>query len=137
MANETQTRQRPVSPARLWFGFSAAGLAWLGLGISDVLITWRECIHEEAFGGASTHTGLHTLNIVIFFVLLGIAITAGVMSYRNWRRLAGEVKLLHAEGTGSREYLALIGVFISITLGMGMLWLGIPVLILSLCERIR
>src|SRR5487761_1223942 len=137
MASGTQTRRRDVSPARLWFGFSAAAFARLGLGISDVLITWRECIHEEAFGGASTHTGLHTLNIVMFFLLLGIAITAGVMSYRNWRRLAGEVKLLHAEGTGSREYLALIGVFISITLGMGMIWLGIPVLILSLCVRIR
>ena len=137
MASEIETRERNVSPARLWFGFCAAGFAWLGLGISDVLITWRECIHNEAFGGASTHTGLRTLNIVLFFLLLGIATTAGVMSYRNWRKLAGEVKLRHAEGTGSREYLALIGVFISITLGMGMIWLGIPLLILSLCVRIR
>ncbi|MES2220799.1 MAG: hypothetical protein V4587_07515 [Acidobacteriota bacterium] len=137
MASEIETREREVSPGRLWFGFCAAGFAWLGLGIASVLITWRECIHEEAFGGASTHTGLHILNIVLFFVLLGIAVLAGVMSYRNWRRLAGEVKILHAEGTGSREYLALIGVFISITLGMGIIWLGIPLLILSLCVRIR
>jgi hypothetical protein len=137
MASETETRQRHVSPARLWFGFAAAGFAWLGLGISDVLITWRECIHSETFGGASSHPGLRTLNIALFALLLAIAVTAGVMSYFNWRKIAGEVKILHAEGTGSREYFALLGVFISITLGMGMVWLGIPVLILSLCVRIR
>lgn len=137
MASQTETPRQHVSPGRLWFGFSAAAFAWLGLGISDVLITWRECIHREAFGGASSHPGLRTLNIALFAVLLAIAVAAGVMSYRNWRRLAGEVNLLHAEGTGRREYLALIGVFISITLGIGMIWLGIPVLILSLCVRIR
>lgn len=137
MASEVPTPEQKVSPTRLWFGFSAAGFAWLGLGISDVLITWRECIHEEAFGGASTHPGLHTLNIALFALLLAIAAVAGIMSYLNWRKLAGEVKLLEAEGRGRREYLALIGVFISITLGMGMIWLGIPILILSLCVRIR
>lgn len=137
MAREIETREGQVSPVRLWFGFCAAGFAWLGLGISDVLITWRECIHQEAFGGSRSSSGLHTLNIALFALLLAVAVTAGIMSYLNWRKLAGQVKLLHAEGTGSREYLALIGVFISITLGMGMIWLGIPLLILSLCVRIR
>ena len=137
MATEATPRSQEVSQIGLWFGFCAAALCWIGLGIADVLITWRECLHLEQFGGASSHPGLLTLNIVIFFALLAIAIGAGIVSYRNWRRLSGGVRLVRAEATGVREYLALIGVFISVTMGMGIIWLGIPLLILQLCVRIR
>lgn len=137
MATEIQPRTREVSPKRLWFGVSAAAAAWVGLGIADVLITWRECLHHEQFGGASAHPGLRTLNIIIFIALLGTAILAGIMSYRNWRKLAGQVEIYRAEGTRPCEYMALIGVFISITLGLGIIWLGLPLMILSLCVRTR
>jgi len=137
MASETPTRPQQVSGTRLWFGFAATAFAWMALGISDVLITWRECIHNEEFGGASAHTGLHAFNIILWIVLLAIAILAGVMSYRNWRSLAGQVNIYRAEGNGRREYMAIVGVLISVTLGMGMIWLGIPLLILGLCVRTR
>lgn len=80
---------------------------------------------------------MRTLGIALFVLLLAIAIAAGVMSYRNWQRLSGHVRLMQAEGTGTLEYMALIGVFISITLGVGIVWLGIPLAILSLCVRTR
>jgi len=137
MATEATSGSQEVSQIGLWFGFSAAALCWVGLGIADILITWRECLHHEQFGGASSHPGLLTLNIVIFLALLATAIVAGIVSYRNWRRLSGGARLACAEGTGMREYLALIGVFISVTMGMGIIWLGIPLLILQLCVRIR
>jgi len=137
MATEASSRSQEVSQVGLWFGFSAAALCWVGLGIADVLITWRECLHREQFGGASSHPGLLTLNIVIFFALLAIAIVSGIVSYRNWRRLSGEAQLARAEATGMREYLALIGVFMSVTMGLGIVWLGIPLLIVQLCVRIR
>lgn len=137
MASETTSPPQQVSPKRLVFGTVAAAWCWVGIGIADILITWRECLHNEAFGGASKHAGLHSLNIVLFFVLLATAVIAGVMSYRNWRRLAGQVRLYRAEATASREYMALIGVFMSVTLGIGIIWLGIPLLILSMCVRTR
>jgi uncharacterized membrane protein YphA (DoxX/SURF4 family) len=107
------------------------------LGIAEILITWRECLHQEQFGGASDHPGMHALSIILFLALLAIAIGAGIMSYRNWRQLAGGVRIYRAEGEPPREYLALLGVFISITLGLGIIWLGIPLTILSLCVRTR
>lgn len=137
MSIETTSRSKQVSPGRLWFGVCAAALAWIGLGIADILITWRACLHQEQFGDASSHPGMLTLNIGLFFILLAIAITAGTMSYRNWRRLAGEVIFYRAEANGRREYVALLGVFISVTLGLGIVWLGIPLMILSLCVRTR
>lgn len=126
-----------ISSKRLWFGLAGAACCWVALGITDVLITWRECLHHEQYGGASAHPGLLGLNIVLFFVLLAVAIVAGIMSYRTWKRLAGEVKLTRAEGYGRQEYMALVGVLIATTLGVGIIWLGIPLMILRLCVRIR
>lgn len=137
MDTETTSRPKEVSPKRLWFGVAGAAVCWVGLGITDILITWRACLHQEQYGGTSSHPGLLTLNIVLFFFLLAVAIAAGVMSYRNWRRLAGQAKLIHAEATGSHEYMALIGVLIATTMGVGIIWLGIPLMIISLCVRTR
>jgi hypothetical protein len=137
MSIETTSQPHNVSPRRLWFGLVGATCCWIALGITDILITWRECLHQEQYGGASAHPGLLTLNVVLFFVLLAIAVVAGIMSYRSWRLLAGQVKLSHAEATGRQEYMALLGVWIAATIGVGIIWLGIPLMILSLCVRIR
>jgi len=136
---EPTTPQRRVSPKRLWFGFSAAFLCWFGLGIADVMITWRECLHHEQFGNASDHPGLLTLNIIIFLALLAVSIIGGILSYKNWRLLSDEKEkgIFHAEAERSREYIAMIGVIMSITLTVGTIWFGIPLFILQLCVRVR
>jgi heme/copper-type cytochrome/quinol oxidase subunit 3 len=38
---------------------------------------------------------------------------------------------------GRKEYMALAGVFISITLGIGIVWLSIPISVLNICARQR
>lgn len=137
MSTEPMPPVRKVSSGRLWFGFSAAFVCWFGLGIADVLITWRACLHQEAFGNASHHPGLLTLNIIIFFALLAISITAGILSYKNWRILSGEKNVFEAEAYRSREYLAMLGVIMSITLTLGTIWFGIPLFVIQLCARVR
>lgn len=137
MATEPTTRPNEVSSRKLWFGFAGAASCWVALGITDTLITWRECLHQEQYGGASAHPGLRTLNIILFFVLLAIAIAAGVISYRIWRRLSQQTRLIHAEAYGRQEYMALVGVLIATTMGVGIIWLGLPLMILTLCVRTR
>lgn len=137
MATEIHPRPPRVSSRRLWFGLLAAALSWFGLAIADVLITWRACLHTEQLGGPSEHPGLTTLNIALFAALLLIAIIAGIVSYTNWRRLSQHDHIFSAEATASREFMAMVGVFISVTLGLGIVWLGIPLLILQLCLRTR
>ena len=99
MSTEPTIPLAEVSPGKLWFGIAAAALCWVGLGIADILITWRECLHQEQFGGASSHPGLLSLNIVFFSLCWQSRLYAGIMSYRNWRRLAGHVRLYRAEAT--------------------------------------
>ena len=138
MASETTSRSEHVSSGRLWFGLSGAAFAWILLCIGDAFITWQACIHQEEFGNASSHPGMMTLYIVITFVLFAVAIIAGVLSYRTWRALSEKrSKLYAAEASGRKEFMAFLGVFISITLGLGIIWLGIPLAILRLCVRTR
>lgn len=77
------------------------------------------------------------LYLVVTLLLLLTAVTAGAVSFRNWRELSRSGSLAEAEGRGREEYMALIGVFVSFTLGIGIVLLGIPLAIIDLCVRAR
>jgi hypothetical protein len=126
-----------VPRGRLWFGVAASAVAWPVLGIADVLLTWAACLHREQSGGASRHPGILLLTILITAVLFVTIVGSGVVSYRNWRRLSADADLESAEGRGREEFMALLGVFVSLTLGFSVLWLALPLFILDLCVRTR
>jgi hypothetical protein len=134
MASESA---QSVSPRQLWFGFAGSAGAWLALGVADILLAWQACLGQEQYGGAHSKPGFLTLFIVVTAVLFAIAVSAGITSYRNWQALSQERSLSDAEARGRREYMALAGVFISLTLGIGIVWLGIPLAIISFCVRAR
>lgn len=133
--------RQPISPritsGRLWFGFAGSAAAWISLGIIDLLITWQACLGREQYGGAQFSSGFKLLYFAVTSLLLLIALSAGWMSFRNWRALSQDRVLSDAEGRGREEYMALAGIFVSFTLGIGIVWLGLPIAILQLCVRAR
>jgi hypothetical protein len=137
MATETRVPLAPIKPRRLWFGFAASAASWMTLGCLDILITWRACTHQEDFGIPSAHPGVHILFGVVALVLLLVTISAGFTSYHNWRALTDHNRVLDAEAIDRREFMALLGVIISVTLGMGIVWLALPPLFLDICWRAR
>lgn len=102
-----------------------------------MFITWRACMHNEEFGNATSHPGATAASFIVSFFLLGAVAAAGWLSYRTWRRLSTQRSLVEAEGRGHHEFIALVGVFFSITLGAGMVWMLLPLFILRLCARVR
>lgn len=136
-AEITPPPRSKISSKRIWFGFAAAFFCWFGLGIADVMITWRECLHHEQYGTSSSHPGLLTLNIIIFLALFVVAVAAGITSYHNWRTLSGERGIFSAEAHRPYEYLAMLGVIMTITLTVGIIWFGLPLFIIQLCARTR
>ena len=126
-----------VRPRKLWFGLSAAFFCWFLLGIAEMFITWRACLHQENLGNAVSHSGATAASFIVTFFLIGVAAAAGFVSYMNWRRLSQQPKFIEAEGRGRPEFMALIGVIVSFTLGVGMVWMGLPLFILRLCARVR
>lgn len=132
------SRTRPsISPARLWFGFAGSAASWIALGVTDLLITWQACLGKEQYGGANFDPGVKVLYLLVTLLLLITAISAGGVSFRNWRELSPGGSLANAEARGREEYMALIGVFVSFTLGIGIIWLGIPLAMIDLCVRAR
>jgi hypothetical protein len=84
-----------------------------------------------------SHPWARVVYIALSLLSLLIAIAAGVMSWRTWQLLSGGGTIFRAEGYERREFMALMGFFMSITLGMGIVWLTIPPLVLELCGRAR
>jgi hypothetical protein len=126
-----------VPTGTLWFGVAASVAAWFGLYLADILITWLTCPQRDQLGGPSADAGARVLYIVSTLILLALASTAGTMSYRNWRRLSGMKELLAAEAFERKEFMALAGLFISFTLGVGIVWLGLPLFMIQMCLRTR
>jgi hypothetical protein len=125
-----------VSSRRLWFGLVASAVAWVSLGCIDILINWRACMHQEDYGIPNPHPGARILIGIVALVLLVIALSAGSISYSNWRHLSAS-PLLQGEAVESRQFIALLGVIVTLTLGMGILWLAIPPFFLDICWRAR
>jgi hypothetical protein len=121
----------------LWFGFAASALPWVALGCLDILITWRACMRQEDFGIPDPHPAVRIVFAVLALILLMITISAGVASYRNWRALSAQPGLLETHAVERREFMALLGVIVSVTLGMGIVWLALPPLFLDLCWRAK
>src|SRR4051812_34073167 len=41
---------KPVEPRRLLFGTASGAVAWVLLGMADIVITWRACMVQEDYG---------------------------------------------------------------------------------------
>jgi hypothetical protein len=136
MTDQTQLEvEQPVSPKRLWFGFGGAAAAWVLAGLLNVLLAWQACMGGEAGSFIFTQTGIRVVLGVITFVLLAVAIVAGIVSFRNWRDLSREPDFVEAEGRGRKEFMAIFGVVVSASLTMGLIWFAIPIYIISMCVR--
>lgn len=137
IAGDPSPRLIAMPAKRLWFGFAGAFLAWIVLGCADIVIIWRGCQHQQNCGLAPANPEVRILIFVVSLLLLGITLGAGAISYRNWRRLSQQRRMLDSLAVPRGEYMAVIGVILSLTLGMGMIWMALPPLFLDLCWRAR
>lgn len=124
-----------VSPKRLWFGFGGAAVAWVLAGLLNVLLAWQACMGGEAGSLFFTQTGVRVVLGIITFLLLALAVAAGLISFQNWRALSRQEDLVEAEGRGRQEFMALFGMFVSFSLGVGIVWFVIPIYMIRMCER--
>jgi len=119
-----------LSQRSLWFGATAAAIAWALEGaISEVIAS--EACRSNADGGAKVVLGLIVL---IAFV---VSVSAVLVSFRNWRRLSDGFDLMHAEAVRRGQFMGLIGVFAGVALTAGIIWSGLPLIFLDVCVKAR
>lgn len=126
-----------ISSRKLWFGCITSAVAWVGLGCLDILITWRACPNQESFGTPGPHPYVRLLYGLVAVALLIVSIWSGVVAYRNWRQLSAEKEFMEAQAVERREYMSALGVIITVTMGIGIVWLALPPIFLDICWRAR
>jgi hypothetical protein len=127
--------ERDLPTRSVWFGAAAAAAAFSVDGLVNWVISWRTCYigHGEFMG---LHLGaVRWLLAAITLGFLCVAIAGGVTAFRNWKAIASEQDQHYRDAHGTVAFLSLLGVFLSVTLGMGIIWLGIPLIFLDICMR--
>jgi hypothetical protein len=126
-----------VPPSRLWFGVSAAAIAWAIQELLSIVIASLACDNGAYVWTRLSAGGVRALLAVITLGLLAVTVTAGFTSFRTWRSLSAQRQLIRAEGRSREEFMALIGVFVSAVFVAGILWAGIPLIMIALCRSAR
>ena len=122
---------------RLWFGTVAAAVAWALDGFICFLISAQACANGTGYLGPLSPTSVRVLLGLITLIFLAIALTGGVISFRNWRTISERSSLTHAEGVNREAFMALVGVFLSTAFVVGIIWAGIPPILINVCVKAR
>jgi hypothetical protein len=126
-----------ISQRKLWFGATAAAIAWALQGAICEVISAEACQSNLGSWGQRSPTGVKLLLAAITIVALGFAIGAGVTSFRNWRLMTDHPDFVHAEGRRRQQFMALVGAFAGVVFVIGILWAGIPLIMLDVCVKAR
>ena len=137
MDHETPVRYANQLPQRrLWFGTAAGAAAWALHGFTCFVISADLCQTGGVVGSLGT-TGLRILLAAITAVALAVAIAGGVISFRNWRAVENHAGITHAEAPNREAFMALVGVFLSTVFVVGIIWAGIPLIVVNVCTSAR
>lgn len=118
---------------KLWFGTVAGAAAWMVQGFACVVISRLACSGRYANWAAPSETQALIILACISAFFLAIAISAGVVSFLNWRAVSSDAHFLHAEATTREQYMSLIGVFVNAAFSLGIIWAGLSLLLVGVC----
>ena len=138
----TEVRYEPTPERlpqwRLWFGTVAGAAAFSVQGFVCFQIAIQSC-KDSHIGtwGALSPAGVRWVLGGISIVLFLIAAWGGLTSFGNWQTVSEQRSITQAEGYGRESFMALAGVFVSIAFLVGIIWLGLPMVLLDTCVTTR
>jgi hypothetical protein len=125
------------SEKSLWFGFATSAAAFTFLGFLDIIFVWQFCTHQTDYGMHPVSLGVRWAFFLVALGLLALSVHSGVVSHGIWRRLSMERHVMEAQATERHEFMAALGVVVTIIMGMGIVWLALPAFIVNFCQRAR
>ncbi len=138
MNMDVQYPTQPVSPvpeSRLWFGTAAAAAAWFIHEMALALISSRACTDGNADWGPLSTLGVRILLAIVTIVLGAVAVLSGLTSLGSWRRLSDRRRLIEDEGFGRQHFMALTGILSGVVFTLGIIYDGIPLLLVDICTN--
>lgn len=133
--NTYPSEQHRLPPGRLWYGFTAAAAAWALEGVIGVIVSAQFCPADLPHWGLTSQTGVQVALGIITLALLAVAISGVVVAFRNWQALSGRREFTHAESTNREAFMSMGGILVSTLFSAGIVYSGIPLIILKECMR--
>lgn len=134
-ANTYPAEPHRLPSSRLWYGFTAAPAAWALEGVIGVIVSAQFCPANSPNWGILGENGVRLALGLITIALLIVAVSGAIVAYGNWRALSGSREFAHAEGIGREAFMSVGGILLSVVFIIGILWAGIPLLMLEQCMR--
>ncbi len=122
---------------RLWFGTAAGAAAWALQGFTCFLISTQACKYGAGRLGPLGGPGVRILIGAVTLVFLAITVIGGMTSYRNWKAISEQRSLTHAEALNREAFMSLIGVFLSVTFVIAIIWAGLTPIFENVCINAR
>ena len=137
-AQSSMAAPNRISEMRLWFGACAAAAALAVQGFVCFQIAVQAC-KDGHFGrwGPLSAGGVRGVLGAITVLLLALAIIGGIVSYRNWLAVSEHRHIINAEGRSREAFMALVGVFVTVSCAVGIIWAGMPAAFLNTCVTAR
>jgi hypothetical protein len=122
-----------IPPARLWFGLLTGPILWGIVQQVGYFLVSQGCVWRME---PLTPTGAQIIAVIVAAVSAAITAIAGVVAYRDWRRVSEAPDPLEAHANGRIEFMALGGVFVSLVSLVGLIYFVILVIFLN-CARVE
>jgi len=74
---------------------------------------------------------------LITLVALAVTLFAAWVSWRDWRVSSAGHPESRMDVPGVAQYMGLVGLIANLIFALGILWAGLPVILLGLCARTR
>lgn len=126
-----------LSQRRLWFGTAAAAGAFAIDGFVCFLISTQACRFGDGRLGPLSPPAVRVLLGVITLICLAVAASGGLVSIRNYRAVSEPHSIFHAEALNREAFMSLVGILLSAAFVIGIIWAGIPVILIQVCVNAR
>jgi hypothetical protein len=122
---------------RLWVAIVASTLAFALTGALGWLIAGVACRDGSRDLGPLSPTGVRLLIGMIAAAGLFVTAYGASLGFREWRSRAPDGELQDVAGSDRQKFLALSALLVSSVFLLGIVWEGLPAVLVDVCEAIR
>jgi hypothetical protein len=126
----------PPPPHRVWFGLLGPPTAWAAQGLLGWLVDWLACPAQSSACAASAGKHLWGVELGITLAALAVAVLAFGMNLGPYRQ-SSEDRLTRTDAHSRPEFLRACALLVSMVFGLGIVFSGLPPLLLDACARVR
>jgi len=126
-----------ASNGRLWTAVIVGPITWGAAGLLNWWVSAQACQDGTPGWGPLSEAGVRVVVAVIGLAALAATVTGIVVAARAWKASPEDPGFAHVEGTTNVAFLAAAGVLVGIAFAFGIVLIGLPSVMVGVCEFTR